>query len=92
MLAVSPAALIPAGIAWVLVLVISGYVGLATMLAAASMPVWQFVSAGLADVPLLLFLVSLAAFIVFTHRANIGRMRRGEESRENKAMLLRRSR
>lgn len=92
MLAVAPAALIPAGIVWVLVLVLTGYVGLSTMLAAVIMPVWQFVDAGLTDRPLLLFLLSLAVFIVFTHRANIARMRRREENRMEKAMLLRRSR
>ncbi len=91
MLAVAPAALIPAGIVWLSVLILSGFVGLSTMLAAVTMPAWQLVVAGLTDKPLLWFLVLLAAFIVFTHRANIGRMRRGEENRMQKAMLLRRS-
>lgn len=92
MLAVAPAALIPAGIVWVSTLLFSGYVGLATMLAGISMAIWQWVTAGLTDLPLLLFLILLAAFVVFTHRSNIRRLLRGEESREDNAMLLRRLR
>lgn len=92
MLAVAPAALIPAGIVWVVVLVLSGYVGLATMLAGAAMAIWQGATAGLTDVPLLLFLLLLAAFIVFTHRLNIRRLLSGEESRMDNVMLLRRAR
>jgi len=92
MLAVSPAVLVPAGIVWVLVLVFSGYVGLATMLAAGIMPVWQLVSHGTSNGPLLIFLLGLAVFVVYTHRSNIRRLARGEEGRMEKAMVLRRSR
>lgn len=92
MLAVAPALLIPAGIVWVSVLILTGYVGLATMLAAGVMPVWQFILAGFGDGPLVLFLVALAAFIVYTHRSNIQRLLSGEESRMERAMLLRRLR
>ena len=92
MLAVAPGLLIPAGLVWVSVLVITGYVGLATMLAAGIMPVWQFVDEGLQSLPLLCFLLALAAFIVYTHRSNIHRLARGEEGRMEKAMVLRRSR
>ena len=92
MLVVAPAALIPAGIVWLSTLLLSGYVGLATMLAGISMAIWQWVTAGMTDVSLLLFLLLLAAFIVFTHRDNIRRLLHGEEHRMNNAMLLRRSR
>jgi glycerol-3-phosphate acyltransferase PlsY len=92
MLAVAPSLLIPAGIVWVAILVLTGYVGLSTMLAGGIMPVWQFVSEGLSDVPLLCFLLVLAAFVVYTHRSNIRRLARGEEGRMEKVMVLRRSR
>jgi glycerol-3-phosphate acyltransferase PlsY len=92
MLAVSPATLLPAGLVFALVLVLTGMVGLSTMSAALTLPAWQAVGRGLADAPLLVFLALLAAFIVFTHRSNIRRMLRGEENRMEKAMLLRRLR
>jgi glycerol-3-phosphate acyltransferase PlsY len=75
---------------WVFVLVTTGYVGLATMLAAIAIPLWLLVSGIDGQFPLLAFLTGLALFIVFTHRANIRRLRSGTENRVEKAMLLRR--
>jgi glycerol-3-phosphate acyltransferase PlsY len=75
---------------WVLVLVTTGYVGLATMLAAVALPLWLLISGIDGRFPLLVFLTGLALFIVYTHRANIRRLRAGNENRIEKAMLLRR--
>jgi len=64
---------------WVLSLVISGYVGLSTVLAACSLPVlalWQH-----ADDMHLAFAVSAALFLVYTHRSNLARLRAGNEPR-----------
>jgi len=83
---------LPALVVWCLVLTTTGFVGLATMLAAAVLPVWV----GLTQLPgqreLFWFLVALALFIVYTHRGNIQRLREGRESRLEKAMLWRRPR
>lgn len=78
-------------VVWAAVLILTGFVGLATMLAAASaiVIVGLFHSQGLLS-PLGLFTVVMAALVVFTHRANIARMIRGQENRFEKAMLLRR--
>ena len=74
---------IPALIAvavWTLVLWASGYVSLASLGAAAVLPV--AVGALLGPVSPLFFLALLVgAFVFWTHRANIGRLRRGEEHR-----------
>jgi glycerol-3-phosphate acyltransferase PlsY len=80
----------PGVLVWVFVLVTTGYVGLATMLAAVALPLWLLVSGLDGRIPLLVFLTGLALFIVFTHRANIRRLRAGTENRIEKAMLLRR--
>ena len=88
--AVAPKLLIPGGLVWVGTVLVTGMVGLATMLAAVAMPVyfaWTTTGQG----PVLAFLVALAGFIVFTHRSNIRRMLRGEENRTEKFMLWRRS-
>lgn len=88
--AVAPGALLPGAITWFGILVLTGFVGLATMSAAAVLPAWAVLAQRSAPGALVTFLVLLALFIVFTHRGNIARMRRGEENRMERAMLLRR--
>jgi glycerol-3-phosphate acyltransferase PlsY len=92
LLAIAPALTLPALVVWCLVLTTTGFVGLATMLAAAVLPFWV----GLTQLPgqreLFWFLVALALFIIYTHRVNIQRLREGRESRLEKAMLWRRPR
>ena len=90
LIVVAPAVLIPAAIVFFAVLVVTGFVGLATMSAAVMMPVWFAVTNLAGNQPTFLFLVLLALFIVYTHRVNIRRMRNGEESRWDRVMLLRR--
>ena len=69
-----------ATIVFALVLWASGYVSLASLTAAAILPV--AVGALLGPVSPLFFLALLVgAFVFWTHRANIGRLRRGEEHR-----------
>ena len=62
------------------VLLTTGYVSLGSLTAAVVLPVVLFFSRGLAS-PLFAVSVLLGAFVFFTHRANISRLRRGEESR-----------
>lgn len=88
LLALAPGLLPVAGVVWGLVLVTTGFVGLATILAAAAMPAWLLLAGAPGQGPLLGFLASLAAFILFTHRGNVRRMRDGQENRWKKAMLL----
>jgi glycerol-3-phosphate acyltransferase PlsY len=85
-----PALLVPVLIAWVLVLVASGYVGLATVVAAGVFAA----SALLLDaVPAFVaFAGATALLIVFTHRGNLARLRHGNEHRFEQARLLARLR
>jgi len=74
---IEPMALLPLIFTWLLVLVLSGWVGLATILAAISLIptfIWLEVST-----EKLWFGVLMAAFIVFTHRSNIVNMLNGSE-------------
>ena len=75
---------------WLLVLTASGYVGLASILAAASLvPLALLLPAG----PwALAFAVAAALFILFTHRSNVARLRAGTESRFERVRLWRRLR
>jgi len=80
--------LIPLLLVWALVLVLSGYVGLASMTAAVSLPVWIAFTRLPADQPLFIYCAAMALFIIYNHRSNIQRMREGAETRNTKLMLF----
>ena len=77
LLLIEPWALLPMIATWLLVLVLTGWVGLGTMLAAISL-VPAFIWLG-ASTQMLWFGILLALFIVFTHRSNIRNMLNGTE-------------
>jgi glycerol-3-phosphate acyltransferase PlsY len=88
---VAPFGLLPVLGVFVVSLVFSGFVGLSTILATWSLAVYaalatpEGVQGGL-----FAFGVGMGAFITFTHRSNLERMRAGRENRFEKAMLFRR--
>lgn len=90
---VAPPMLAPVLVVWLATVMLTGYVGLATMLAAAAFPFAQWLLTrylGHAfDEPLFLFGVGMALFVVYTHRLNLARMRAGTESRARRLWLLR---
>lgn len=95
LLALFPVAFSLCLVVFILTLLISGYVSLSSILAAASLPVFLLVLpplTGISSPPLSLLIFSLLIpwFIIFTHRSNIHRIRAGTENRFEKAMLLRR--
>jgi glycerol-3-phosphate acyltransferase PlsY len=75
----APVLLIPLAVAWVVVLGLSGFVGLASMLSVAAAATWQQF-AGVPS-PLNVFVVAATLFMIVTHRQNIARMRAGTEPR-----------
>jgi acyl phosphate:glycerol-3-phosphate acyltransferase len=89
--ALSPLALVPILLVWVATLVLTGFVGLATILGAAAAPIYFLLApgGGLTD-PMFAFGAAMAAFILFTHRSNVARLRAGSEHRFEKAMIFRR--
>jgi glycerol-3-phosphate acyltransferase PlsY len=72
------------------VLVLFGYVGLATMIAGLSAPIYAAITRFPGEQPLLIYCAVLALYIIFTHRSNIRRMIDGTESRNPQLMLFRR--
>jgi glycerol-3-phosphate acyltransferase PlsY len=80
--------LVMALLVWVIVLVLTGYVSLATMIAAAAVAIYALLITGLS--PLFWFGLAMALFMIFTHRSNLTRLRDGTEFRFEKAMLLNR--
>ena len=82
-----PTSLLPCLLVWLLTLTTTGYVGLASVLAALVLvplvwlvggaPVW--------------FALCAAGFIVFTHRVNLRRLAAGNEHRFPRARIWRRA-
>lgn len=83
-----PWALLPVLSVWVLTLGLGGYVGLSTVLAATTLPLFALVPP--ADINRLAFGAIVAVLIGFTHRANLARLRAGTEHRFERARFLRR--
>ena len=73
-------------LAWILVLVTTGYVGLSTVVASLCLPLmaWWF------DVgpERMWFCIGVGLFLAWTHRANLVRLWHGNESRFERARLL----
>lgn len=80
--------LVPLLATWMVVLLVTGYVGLATMLSAIALLIAVYVLEP-DNVALLCFCVAVTLFIIYTHRSNIARMAAGEESRVRRLWLFR---
>ncbi|HWG70127.1 MAG TPA: glycerol-3-phosphate 1-O-acyltransferase PlsY [Steroidobacteraceae bacterium] len=80
--------LVPLLLCWFVVLVLTGYVGLATMLSGVALVIavyWLEPN----NIPLLCFCAAVTLFVVYTHRSNIARMRAGQEHRVRRLWLFR---
>ncbi|PZN29216.1 MAG: acyl-phosphate glycerol 3-phosphate acyltransferase [Proteobacteria bacterium] len=85
---VRPDALLPVLGVWLAVVMLTGFVGLATMLAGLAFPAYLVLEGG-PDAALLTLGCAMALFVVFTHRSNIQRMLVGTENRARRLWLLR---
>lgn len=84
-----PLLLIPLFATWLGLVVVSGFVGFASICAALAVPVYLLLRDGPALTPSLAFALACAALVVFTHRGNVRRMRAGTEPRARRLWLLR---
>jgi len=73
---------------WLLVLVITGYVGLASVIAVACLVPLAFINH--VEVSRLLFACFATLLVIYTHRGNLQRLRTGSEPRFERVRLLRR--
>ena len=89
LIVLAPSLLLPVLLAWGVVLTLSGFVGLSTMLAGITAPLVLGITRLPEDQPLFIYCVAMAMYIVFSHRSNIGRMLAGTENRMTSAMLFR---
>jgi glycerol-3-phosphate acyltransferase PlsY len=80
--------LLPMLLTWFAAVVLFGYVGLASMLAGASLPIYVSLVGLEPGLPLTSFGVVVTAMLVYTHRSNIARMRAGTEPRARRLWLF----
>jgi len=89
MAALLPIALLPVIGLWLVILLATGYVGLATVCATSVLPlvIW-WLAPVIRMPPLIAFAVLAAMLVAYAHRANIRRLRNGEENRFEKARVV----
>ena len=80
-LALAPLPSLIAFLVWCSVFALTRYVSLASVIGAIAMPLSIFILHPDPTAPVFLVSVAVAAFVIGKHRANIGRLRRGEEHR-----------
>jgi glycerol-3-phosphate acyltransferase PlsY len=78
--ALAPIPMVIALVLFATVVLVSGYVSLGSLTAATALPILLALFVGVRS-PLFVVSLLVAAFVFWTHRANIGRLRRGEEHR-----------
>ena len=81
--ALAPVPMLVTFAVFVAVVLSTGYVSLGSLISAVLLPILLAVTSGI-ESPLFGVSVVIAAFVFWTHRANIGRLRRGEENRFGK--------
>ena len=91
-LALSSQLLLVVLVVWLAMVVLFGYVSLASIVATMSIAVWVGVTQPEPFGLLLLFGAVAAVLIAFTHRSNLARMRAGTEPRARRLWLLGRRR
>jgi glycerol-3-phosphate acyltransferase PlsY len=90
LLVAAPAIVFPLLLIWAWVLVVTGYVGLATILAGLAAPAWVAMMMLPHDQPLFYYCVVMSLLLIYTHRSNIRRMRNRSEPQNTRLMLFRR--
>ena len=89
LLGIQPVLLIPVLAVWLLVVGLSGYVGLATMCASVTLPIYLCATQAPPPLALTTFSIVMAVFVIYTHRTNIARMLQRSEPRAHRLWLLR---
>ena len=84
-LAFAPWAVLGAFLLWVALVFSTGYVSLGSIGAAIALPILLLFTPHEGGTGLMAFTLVLATFVIWAHRANIGRLVRGEENRFRRA-------
>jgi acyl phosphate:glycerol-3-phosphate acyltransferase len=86
--ALEPRLLVPLFACWLIVVLLTGYVGLASILAGVGLTVAAYrLDPG--NTPLLAFCLLVTGLVIYTHRGNLARMAAGTEHRARRLWLFR---
>jgi glycerol-3-phosphate acyltransferase PlsY len=80
--------LLPLFATWLAVVMVSGFVGLASIIAASALPIYLLIRDGATFGAGFCFAIACAALVLFTHRGNVRRMRAGQEPRARRLWLF----
>jgi len=83
-----PGLLVPLFSCWLIVVLLTGYVGLASILAGVGLTIAAY-RLDTGNTPLLGFCILVTALVIYTHRGNLARMAAGTESRARRLWLFR---
>ena len=86
--ALFPQCILYALLSWLCIIITTGYVGLASIVAGTALSISAYLIGNIA-IEYFYFSISMSFFILFTHRSNIYRMITGEENQYKKAMIYR---
>jgi len=89
LLGIDPVAVAPLLAVWIVVVMLTGFVGLGTMIAVAAFPIYLMIAREEPSAAYLVFGVAMVIFVCYTHRSNIERMLSGTENRAQRLWLLR---
>jgi len=90
--ATAPVVVLPAMLTWFATLFLVGFVGLATVLASAAVPVFLLLAGSHEQPNLVAFTSAVAVFIAFTHRSNLRKLAQGTAKPDVSFALLNRQR
>src|SRR5688572_25674922 len=82
--------LLPLFATWLAVVMVSGFVGLASIAAALALPIYLLIRDGAVLSAALCFAIACGLLVLFTHRGNVRRMRAGNEPRARRLWLFKR--
>jgi glycerol-3-phosphate acyltransferase PlsY len=92
LLGIDPLLLLVTLLTWLVAAMLLGFVGLASILAAAAVPLYALAFGIQPSAPIIAFGVGVALLVIYTHRGNIARMLTGTEPRARRLWLFGRGR
>jgi len=92
LLGLNPLLLLLTLVTWLVMAMLLGFVGLASILAAAAVPLYVIAFEIEPRVPFVAFGLAVALLVLYTHRGNIARMLKGAEPRAHRLWLFGRGR
>lgn len=82
------ALLLPLFATWLAVVMVSGFVGLASIVASLALPLYLLMRDGAGMTRELCFAIACGVLVLYTHRGNVRRMRAGNEPRARRLWLF----